>query len=77
MKSFVAFLLFVPVAMRVHHQQNQTNQAAEQKNDDDRLISPYHLHKIGGIGVHLLSIYTHIRRNLIFTARWAKYHFEI
>jgi hypothetical protein len=67
-KPFVALLLFVTMAVRVNHQQDKNNDAADQENDDDGLILPYRLHKIGDIGIHLLSIYTHFRRNLICSA---------
>jgi hypothetical protein len=75
-KPLVALLLFISMAMCVNHQQDKNNQPADQEDDDDRLILPYHLHKIGDIGIHSLSIYIRFHRNLIRGAM-ADVSFEI
>jgi len=64
-KSFVASLLFVAMAMGVNDQQNKNNQPPDEKDDDDWLILPNRLHKTGGIGIHSLSLYTCFRQNQI------------
>ena len=64
-ESFVTPFLFVAMAMGVNHQQDENDQPADQQHDDDWLILPNRLHKIGGIRIHSLSIYTRLRKNQI------------
>ncbi|MEI6194586.1 MAG: hypothetical protein WCS42_09670 [Verrucomicrobiota bacterium] len=64
-ESFVTPLLFVAMAMGVNHQQDENDQPADQQHENDWLILPNRLHKIGGIRIHSLSIYTRLRKNQI------------
>lgn len=54
MKSLVALLLFVAVAMGVHDKQDKNNQSADQEHDDNRFVLPKGLHEIGSVRIHSL-----------------------